>query len=150
VKKDVKGIIKQTLGLIQLDSESARDMIYTTGMAETGYRCLKQKGGGPAVGFFQCEPATARDIWENYALYRPQYRDALYRLGFDESNMNYCILSNIGLQVAFCRLHYRRVPKKLPRAGDLAGQARYWKAFYNTVKGKGTEKHFIDTNGGIA
>ena len=41
-----------------------------------------------------------------------------------------------------------RVPKKLPKASDLEGQAKYWKTFYNTIKGKGTIEHFMEANGG--
>jgi hypothetical protein len=28
-------------------------------------------------------------------------------------------------------------------ANDIAGMARYWKRYYNTVHGKGTEAEFI-------
>ena len=145
MKREIREIIGSTLEIIGLDSEDASSLIYSTGMAESGYRALKQEGG-PALGFFQCEPATAIDIWENYVMYRPKYRDKLFQLGFDDSKLEFCLLSNIGIQVALCRLHYRRVPSKLPRAGDLNAQAKYWKQHYNTVKGKGTLKHFLEAN----
>lgn len=45
------------------------------------------------------------------------------------------------LGVLFCREHYRRVPIYIP--GDLAGQAQYWKTYYNTVAGKGTVDEYI-------
>lgn len=114
-------------------------------MAESGYRVLRQIQG-PALGFFQCEPKTAVDIWDNYIMYRPKYRDKLYQFGFDDSKISFCLLSNIALQIVFCRLHYRRVPDKLPDAKDIEAQAQYWKSFYNTVKGKGTVEHFIEAN----
>jgi len=42
-----------------------------------------------------------------------------------------------------CRLHYRRVNAPLPKANDIQGMADYWKAHYNTVKGKGTPSEFV-------
>ena len=42
----------------------------------------------------------------------------------------------------FARLHYLRVRAPIP--GDLAGQAVYWKLYYNTVKGKGTAGQYLD------
>ena len=41
------------------------------------------------------------------------------------------------------RIHYLRVPEKLPEANDVEGLARYWKKYYNTSAGKGTEKDFM-------
>ena len=144
--KSIKKIIKLSLQHLGLDSEDAREMLYVTGKAESGYKTLQQYGGGPALGFFQMEPNTAIDIWDNYVMYRPKYRDKLYSLGFDDSNVEFCLLSNIGLQAAFCRLHYRRVPSALPKSDNLVAQAKYWKKYYNTHLGKGTIKHFMEAN----
>jgi|TARA_Y100000310_G_scaffold267186_1_gene279058 hypothetical protein len=146
MKSSIQRIIKETLVHMDLDSEDARSLIYKTGKAESGYRTLHQYGGGPALGFFQMEPNTAIDIWDNYALYRPKYRDKLYSLGFDDGMLEFCLLSNIGLQVALCRLHYRRVPTALPKSSNLAAQAKYWKKYYNSHLGKGTIKHFMEAN----
>ena len=66
MKKDIKHIIKWTLNYIGMYSDDSAELIYRTGMAETGYRVLKQIGGGPALGFFQCEPNTMLDIMKNY------------------------------------------------------------------------------------
>ena len=37
---------------------------------------------------------------------------------------------------AMCRIHYYRVPYKLPAADDAHGMAVYHKIYYNTYKGK--------------
>jgi hypothetical protein len=42
-----------------------------------------------------------------------------------------------------CRLHYRRVPEPLPDAEDINGLAAYWKKYYNTKAGRGSESEFI-------
>ena len=146
MEKSIKKIIKLALQHLNIDSEDARSLIYRTGKAESGYKTLQQYGGGPALGFFQMEPNTALDIWNNYVMYRPQYRDKLYSLGFDDGTLEFCLLSNIGLQAAFCRLHYRRVPSALPAINNLEDQAKYWKKYYNSDMGKGTVKHFMEAN----
>ena len=146
MKKSIKKIIKLALQHLDLDSEDARSLIYATGKAESGYTTLQQYGGGPALGFFQMEPNTALDIWNNYVMYRPNYRDKLYSLGFNDGTLEYCLLSNVGLQAAFCRLHYRRVPSALPGNNDLKSQGEYWKKYYNSHLGKGTVKHFMEAN----
>ena len=43
---------------------------------------------------------------------------------------------------AVCRLCYYRKPDALPEAGDIEGQALFWK--YNTVFGKGTVSKYVD------
>ena len=146
MEKSIKKIIRKSLEHINLDSEDARDLIYKTGKAESGYKTLQQYGGGPALGFFQMEPNTAMDIWDNYVMFRPKYRDKLFSLGFDDGTLEFCLLSNIGLQAAFCRLHYRRVPSALPKKDHLESQAKYWKQHYNSHLGKGTVKHFMEAN----
>jgi len=145
MEKSIKKIIKYVLGKINMDSEEARAMIFATGKAESGFRALEQMGG-PAVGFFQVEPATIQDVWDNYVFYRPEIKTDLYALGFDEEDMKHSVMSNIGLQVAFARLQYRRFKDPLPGAQDMQGQAKYWKKFYNTELGRGTIEHFLEAN----
>ena len=55
-------------------------------------------------------------------------------------------MGSIPLQVAFCRLKYRRDKYALPSCGDLEAQGKYWKRVYNTHKGKGTVEHFMEAN----
>jgi len=145
MEKSIKKIIKYVLGKINMDSEEARAMIFATGKAESGFRALEQMGG-PAVGFFQVEPATIQDVWENYVFYRPEIKTDLYALGFDDGDMKHSVMSNIGLQVAFARLQYRRFKDPLPAADDKQAQAAYWKKFYNTELGRGTIEHFLEAN----
>lgn len=146
MKKSIKKIIKYALKKLQMDSEEARALIYATGNAESGYRALEQMGG-PAIGFFQSEPDTIKDIWDNYVFYRPEIKTDLWALGFDDSDIEGSVMSSIALQVAFARLQYRRDKHPLPAVDDLNGQAKYWKRVYNTELGRGTIKHFLEANG---
>jgi hypothetical protein len=141
--QSIEEIAAWTIDKLGMYSDDALSLIMRTGFAESGFRHLEQMGDGPAVGFFQVEPATIMDTWDNYVQYRPELRNALYSLGFDESEGRHRVMSNIALQVAFCRLKYRRDKYAIPKTADLEGQAKYWKRVYNTRLGKGTVEHFI-------
>ena len=142
--EDIKSIVEEVLYKLNRYSDDALAMVVRTGLAETGYRKLVQFGGGPGLGFFQVELATAKDILENYVKYRPKYLEILLELGLNENDLEFSIKTNIALQVAFCRLHYMRDKNPIPSWTDLEGQAIYWKQVYNTPLGKGTTKHFIE------
>jgi len=146
MEKEIKEIIKFTLEHLNMYSDDAAKLVYRTGMAESGYRHLRQLGG-PAIGFFQVEPATMNDTIKNYVNYRPDLQTKLWSLGRDDSSGEKRLLSSIALQAAFCRLKYRRDSKPLPKASDVVGQAKYWKRVYNSEHGKGTIEHFLETNG---
>ena len=119
-----------------------------TGWAESGYRDLRQYKG-PAIGFWQVELATAKDTMVNYVNYRPEIKKSLESIGLiwnNDKEIEFSLLSNISVQAAFCRLHYRRVPSALPGNNDLKSQGEYWKKYYNSHLGKGTVKHFMEAN----
>ena len=146
MKKQIMEIIEWGLKEMDLYSEDAVDLVYKTGNAETGYRHLKQMGGGPAIGFWQVEPATLIDIMDNYVKYRPKLEKRLISLGFDRRDIEVRVMSNIALQAVFCRLKYKRDKYALPKSSDLEAQAKYWKRVYNTHLGKGTITHFTEAN----
>ncbi len=151
-KKQMRGIINdvlQKLGSKYADPK-ALDLVYNTGLVESKYVYLKQIKG-PAVGFMQIEPFTAVDTCINYLQFRESlmkkvaevcYLDWKYFIDPTEEDWRYILSTNIAAMVIFCRLHYRRVPKPLPRT--LEEQAIYWKSYYNTAKGKGTPEHFAE------
>jgi len=68
--------------------------------------------------------------------------DLKYFIKPNKDDWKNILTTNITAQIVFCRLHYWRVPKKLPKTIDE--QALYWKRYYNTEKGAGTIKHFKD------
>tara|TARA_R100000808_G_C2139559_1_gene147469 strand:+ start:172 stop:558 length:387 start_codon:yes stop_codon:yes gene_type:complete len=126
-----------------MDSEEARNLVYRTGMAESGYRHLEQVKG-PALGFWQVEPATIKDTVYNYAKFRQPLMDKLIKRGLLLDDLDNSVLSSLYLQIAFCRLKYRRDKHPIPHT--LKDQADYWKRVYNSEGGKGTPEHFIKAN----
>ena len=142
---DVKEIAEAVLYRLDCYSDDALALVMRTGMAESGYRTLRQMGNGPAIGFFQVELDTAQDTLDNYVAYRQKLKDKLVGLGLG-NDLEFSLLSNIALQVAFCRLKYRRDKHPIPSWDDLEAQAKYWKRVYNTELGAGTIEHFIKAN----
>ena len=148
---EIKEIVEYALYKVDSYSDDALALVVRTGMAESGYRALKGYGeGNPAIGFWQIEPATMNDMITNYIHYRSHYKKNLISLGMNfENDTIMSVMSNLAVQAALCRLHYRRDKYPLPSWDDLEGQASYWKRVYNTVKGRGTVKHFIKANNDV-
>jgi hypothetical protein len=153
-KKQMRSIINDVLQKLGEDycSPEAQDLVYNTGLVESKYIYLMQKGGNNiARGVFQCEPFTAIDIINNYLKYRENLMkkvaevcmlDWSYFTAPNEDDWRYILTTNIAAQIVFCRIHWRRVPKALPRT--LEQQARQWKKHYNTAKGAGTPEKFME------
>lgn len=124
---------------------AAIDLVMGTAAAESEFAAIHQVGGGPALGFWQIEPATARDVRDNYLRYRPALDDAVKRALHDLGPWERQLATSLTLGAIMCRLIYLRWPGPLPRHGDVPGYAAYWKAHYNTRLGAGTEQKFRET-----
>jgi len=140
-------VIRPALAWLELDGEAAEALLLGTALAESGLAALVQAGGGPALGVYQIEPATHKDIWESYLAFRPSLAGRVRGLAAQRwpgPRMDEELVGNLYYASAIARVHYLRVPEPLPDAGDLAGLAGYWKRHYNTARGGGTEAHFIE------
>ena len=114
-------------------SDSAVTLITETGLVESRYVYLRQLGDGPARSFWQIEPATCIDNLQHYLKHWQNYGEKLWEKILEE---------NLSAAIIHCRLKYWRVPKRMP--DSLEGRASYWKKYYNTDQGKGTEEKYID------
>lgn len=118
-------------------SVQAMELLLGTAAAESHFKYTQQLGGGPARGLWQMEPATERDHKE-WLKNHPELQQKV--LGWKPNDLK----TNQSYACAMARIHYWRVPVKLPAAGDVEGQARYWKRWYNTYLGAGTPEHYIE------
>lgn len=115
---------------------------------------LRQEGGGPALGIWQMEPATHDDCWMNFLVYHPELAAAGRKLAgvLDVTQPLATELETNPLYAAFmARVRLYRAKGALPPAGDLDGQAAYWKLNYNGP-GKGTTDEYVanaHTYGGL-
>jgi hypothetical protein len=138
-------VIRPTLEAAGLWSFSAESLLLGTAAQESGMgQYIVQLGNGPARGIFQMEPATLNDIYDNYLSYRPDLQgkvDAFLSPALSKVDNLTC---NIAYATLMCRVHYMRVKAPLPGAQDIEAMARYWKQYYNTPLGKGTESEFVE------
>ena len=94
------------------------------------------------MGLWQVEPATHDDLYTNFLNYRPELDSKLMELRAAGLSLDENLATNLMYGAAVCRLCYYRKPDALPEAGDIEGQALFWK--YNTVFGKGTVSKYVD------
>ena len=140
----LKAVIRPTLQGLGMGGLSAEWLVLGTAAQESQFHYLRQLGGGPGLGFFQVEPATHRDIWDSYLVFRPDLANAIENLTVPYAARVDQLIWNLRYAVAICRVHYRRVPAPLPTSGDLPAMAAYWKRYYNTSLGRGKEDEFIE------
>lgn len=139
-------IIRPTLLHLGRWSPAACELLLGTALVESALVYRRQIGGGPALGYFQMEPATHDDIWANFLSYRPQIANAVASLLSSATADRHRELEiNDRYGCAMARVHYARSPAPLPKAGDVPAMARYWKQHYNTLLGAGTESKYIQT-----
>jgi len=135
-------VVKPVLLELDMYSKAAERLVIGTGLVESQMKYIHQISG-PALGFWQMEPTTHDDIWENYILFRPDTAKAIARYTEQDYKNSKQLMWNMRYAAGMCRLHYRRVPSRLPHEDDIVGMAAYWKEFYNTSLGKGSETKFI-------
>ena len=141
-KNTIENLIINTISDINLYSADAVCLLMGTCAQESHMgKYRRQIGGGPALGIFQMEPATFRDIIDNYLRYKPELQEKIKKTAgvdcFDSNDL----IDNDRLAICFARIHYLRIKEAIP--SNLAGWSWYWKKYYNTPLGKGTEEEFI-------
>lgn len=139
---DIKrGIIAPVVLDLELPGdEFARIQLMTgIGNVETGYR-TRHQASGPALGFWQVEPATHDDLWCNWLRARPALSAVV--LGFLPTK--YSGVPNSAAMVesdaygcCIGTLVFYRSTEPLPARNDARGQCAAWKQAYNTAAGAG-------------
>lgn len=118
---------------------AAEQLVMGTAAVESGFVWLKQHGTGPALGLWQMEPFTFRDLRNR----TPEgLRLAIALLAGGPVIEPDCVAWNLRFGAAMCRLKYRDDPHPLPRAGDVRGLALTWKRVYNSPLGAGKVDDF--------
>lgn len=153
-QKQIRNLIYRVLSDINMYSQEAEDLVFGTGLIESNYDYLKQWNDGVARSWWQIEPGMtgALDTIENYLKYRPNLigkcanatllAPHYFNSGVDPKEVEFLLETHIAYAIIFCRLKYRRSPKKLSKT--VEGMAKLWKSIYNTELGKGDPKEFIE------
>ena len=138
-------IIRPILKEVDLWSKSAENLLIGTCLQESLGGTYLRQIKGPALGIFQMERDTYNDIYVNYLIYRDSLCEKiLCACQTDQLPTAQTMIHNLFYATCLARVNYLRVPKALPDEEDLNGMANYWKLYYNTPNGRGTEKEYID------
>ena len=140
-------VIEPVLHELGLYSMGAVELLLGTAAVESHMGHFIRQIQGPALGIYQIEPATHDDIWTNYIAYRGDLLDSISKVVNPDRLSDNMLVYNLQYATVMCRIHYLRVPEKLPEVGDIFGQASFWKKHYNTKAGKGSVKGYIEAYG---
>lgn len=137
-------IIRPTLKYLGLWSPSAENLLLGTALVESGLFYMRQHGGGPALGFYQIEPATHKDIEDRFLLLdrNADLHSKVLALKAPVPSAQEQLISNLTYVTAIARLKYLMDPQPLPAADDVWQLAQYWKRVYNSELGRGHPRDF--------
>lgn len=134
-------IVRPALELTNLWSQAGENIVCGTGLVESNFQYEKQIGGGGALGYFQCEPATYRSvkIFLENKMNQTLMREILAAMHWDKLPSDPDILTfDAKFAAIICRIHYLRIKEELPEASDPAAMCNFYKKYYNTPLGKAT------------
>lgn len=130
-KEQFRDLIGRVLKDYDLHSEAAVNLLMGTAAVESNFGTYLRQIRGPALSAFQIEPATYLWLADKYWKQFP--------IGKSVEDLEW----DLRLAILVARLKYLSIPEPLPQPNDLSGMARYWKKYYNTHLGAGTEAQFI-------
>lgn len=137
-------VVRPVLKEAELWSHASENLVMGTGFVESRFEHIKQRGGGPALSFWQVEPDTYR--WVTYRARNDEarYPAVLRALGMEAFPANpEHMIGNMELALLICRLKYWYIPEALPEPFDIGALAKYWKKYYNTEEGRGSVQQFV-------
>lgn len=127
----IRGLITKTLTEFspRWASAAAVELLLMTGAQESGFGTYLYQINGPALGFFQIEPATHNSIFENYFTRRwPTFRQRDHD----------ALATDLKYQIVVARGIYIDKTEPLPAPFDTEGLAAYYKKYWNTPLGAAT------------
>lgn len=134
----LRDLIDQVLHEMNSHSSNAVELLMLTAAQESHCGQYIAQIKGPALGIFQMEPTTHKDIWDNYLKYRDELAEAVRQYQFHGAVGSTLWRGNIPYQIAMARANYRRKPGALPWHLDIEAMAKYYKKHWNTKAGKAT------------
>jgi hypothetical protein len=137
-KTQLRELISTVLRDCNLYSADAVELLMLTAAVESKLGTYLTQIKGPARGIFQMEPATEKDLWNNYLRYKPHIVSDISKYHIQHPDE---LRWNLAYAILMARIHYLRVPEPIPSGTDKL--AAYWKKWYNTHLGKGTTEKAI-------
>lgn len=104
------------------------------------YSYIGTEGG---FGPFQMEKITFDDLWARLIKGKELEDKIMATCNLCHSPTVIQLMTHLDLAVIMCRVKYLSIEEPLPQASDIPRIAAYWKKYYNTPQGAGTEQEFI-------
>lgn len=135
--KQLRPMVKSVLTYLGEKDDKWVDLLLITSQVESDLgRSVKQRKG-PAVGIFQVEPFTEKEVWKHYIYRNKGLKEKITKLRFpaklNRHEMEYNMAYSIALTYSIYK--WRKVN---PKNMTLADMAYTHKMKYNTMKGKST------------
>ncbi len=131
------------------NTKDVRELLLRTACVETNLRPRFQDSSGDAIGLFQIEYGTFRDLWKRAipVKYAKLYRAIVWRFGdaVDGKLKFEDLQKHDTLCALFALVKYIDSGKNPPSYLDVRAQAHFYKEIYNTEAGKGNVEKFINT-----
>lgn len=124
-------IIRPALKLTGTWSNEAENLLLGTALSESNIDVLRQIGGGPALSFYQIEPATYHDCLRYLALKKELKERILSACYLDVFPPEECLIWNLRLATLIARVKYWMIPEKLPFYRDAESLCEYYIKYYN-------------------
>lgn len=123
-------------------NRKATELLLETACAETQLGTYPDRYKPEGFGLHQFDTIGFEDV---VARTRRVTKDLVkLRFGYDLDALKPQDLENDPrLSFVMCRLKYRLIPEPIP--SDIFSRAHYWKKHYNTVAGKGTFEHYLES-----
>lgn len=147
-------ILEPALKATGMYSLDAMYLMMSTALLESKLTHMKQIPTGPAMGFMQVETATYVDVVRYLGLHadlRGSILQYLERSYLPKNPVH--LIGDLSLNVLVARVKYWMQTETIPSYKDIAGQAAYYKHYYNSSEGAATlamfEKAAQDIQGWI-
>lgn len=110
---------------------------------DMGFR-YREQVNGPALSYFQIEPATLNDLYDNYLHYRPGRQLLLDGYLPEGMSREEALATDDRYACAAARMIYARFPEAIPTVTDEERMAEYCKQYWNTPLGAATPEKYLD------
>lgn len=131
-------VLVPALTAVGLYSQGAHVLMLGTALIESNLEYLEQIGQGRALGVYQIEESTYKDL----ARYLNRYDNAKLK----ERCLSACyyvswpavdaLIHNLKWATIMARVKFAMYPEPLPQWDDSQKMAQYYKKYYNTARGK--------------
>lgn len=149
-------VIKPSLKAMgeRYSSMPALQLLLVTVAVESSMGKYIKQVKGPALGIFQIEPDSHKDLWDNFINFNPEIKSKLLAMlpdnargdgPFAMSARHNCLISNMAYSACIARLIYFRYPDPMPSFDDKDGMWEFYKKRYNSSLGATTKDKFLDS-----